>query len=77
MSLEVQAWSETTSLYDLASGGSRIARVVRVRYRPEGKRRWTKFYIIPEEGQSVDDLLARAPETAEWHASDKRKDASR
>lgn len=72
MNLEVQSWAETTTLYNLTKASYRDTTIVRIRYRPEGKRRWTKFFVVPQEGQSVDDLLARAEETAKWHATEKQ-----
>lgn len=62
--IEAEAWAERTTLTNLETGERREGNILRVRYREVGTRRWTKFYVVPDPGQSVDELLARAPE--EW-----------
>lgn len=41
--------------------------IMRVRYRPEGTRRWTKFIVFPSDGQSLDDLLREGHLIARAH----------
>lgn len=41
--------------------------VVRVLYRPLGTRRWTRFVIVPDPGQSLDELERNAARAAEQH----------
>jgi 2-keto-3-deoxy-L-rhamnonate aldolase RhmA len=47
-------------------GGARTV-VVRVRYRAEGTRRWTRFLIVPEEGQTIADCVDHARDAALAH----------
>ena len=41
--------------------------VVRVAYRPFGTRRWTRFLLVPDEGQSIDELRDFAGMAAQIH----------
>lgn len=41
--------------------------VVRVRYRAKGTRRWTRLLVVPDEGQTVDELLREGPAIARAH----------
>ena len=43
--------------------------VVRVRYRVRGRRRWTRLVVIPDEGQSVNDLMRQGELIAQAHLS--------
>jgi hypothetical protein len=68
--LEVKAHAEVTTLYNLTAGEYRDTTIVRVRYRKPPTRRWTRFFVVPQEGQTVEDLLVqeRVEEVARWHA---------
>lgn len=41
--------------------------IVRVRYRPEGVRRWTKLIVVPDDDQTIDALLRQGHEIAAAH----------
>jgi hypothetical protein len=41
--------------------------VVRVRYRVEGTRRWTKLVVFPDQGQTVQELLREGHLIAQAH----------
>jgi hypothetical protein len=41
--------------------------IVRVRYRPEGTRRWTKLFVVPDADQTVDELLREGHLIARAH----------
>jgi len=41
--------------------------IVRVRYRREGVRRWTRLVVVPDEGQTVDELLREGHLIAQAH----------
>lgn len=43
--------------------------VVRVLYRKPPTRRWTRFLLVPDEGQSLEELEAHATEAAVLHAT--------
>lgn len=38
--------------------------IVRVKFRPEGVRKWTRFVVFPDPDQSVEELLTQGPEIA-------------
>ena len=46
--------------------------IVRVKYRPEGVRRWTRLVVIPDADQSVDELLRQGHEIAAAHMARER-----
>lgn len=41
--------------------------ILRVKYRVNGKRLWTKILIVPDEGQTLDDLRMLAPKAVGQH----------
>ncbi len=41
--------------------------VVRVKYREQGQRRWTKLVVFPAADQSVDELLRQGDLIADAH----------
>lgn len=58
---------EVTSELDWDLIGRRT--VVRVKYRRLPTRRWTRFVVVPDAGQSVGDILAHVDELAVLHDS--------
>ena len=59
--------------YDLLHG-HRV--VVRILYRRLPTRRWTRFVVVPDDGQSVADIISHADEIAILHDSGKHRDAA-
>lgn len=70
--------NETESLVDLADFEVRTSRtkmlnltrggefeVVRVEWRRVGTRRWSKANVIPEDGQTLDQVEALAPKVVQ------------
>lgn len=51
------------------------ADVVRVRYRKQGTRRWTKLVVFPSDGQTVDELLREGDLIAAAHLREGATDA--
>lgn len=41
--------------------------VVRIKYRQRGRRRWTRFVVVPDERTSIDTILASADQIAQEH----------
>lgn len=62
--IEAETWAERTTLTTFSTGERRDATILRVRYRKVGTKRWTKFFVVPDPDQSIEELLERQPE--EW-----------
>lgn len=60
MTIEVETSRERC--FNLSAGGR--VDVVRVRWRVKGTRRWASFLLIPDEGQSLDELEQNAEAAA-------------
>ena len=43
--------------------------VVRVKYRKPPTRRWTTFLLVPDDGQTIEELEANATDAAILHAA--------
>ncbi len=63
--LEVRTEREQT----ISLSNGRRQMVVRVLYRRPPTRRWTRFLLVPDEGQDVDALERHAVEAAALHAA--------
>lgn len=63
--LEVK--TEREKVIGLASGGQEDA--VRVSYRQPPTRQWTRFLLIPDEGQPLEELEEYAHDAAVVHAT--------
>lgn len=62
--LEVR--TEPERVTNLTTG--EVMDALRVKYRKPGKRRWTKFLVVPDEGQTIDDLKNLSSRIAHAHA---------
>lgn len=64
---EVEVETERTMAYNLTAGkgnGEGRREVLRVRYRGTGNRRWSTFLLVPDPGQSIDELEDHAEDAA-------------
>jgi hypothetical protein len=63
--LEIDTTREKAQRFDLKGGRAWTGEVLRVRCRYAGDRRWRSFLLVPEKGQTVDELARLAEQAAE------------
>lgn len=64
---ELEVKTERDTAFGLAEGGT--IDVIRVMYRKPPTRRWTRFLLVPDEGQPLEELEQYAPDAAVVHAT--------